>query len=169
VKEIWVDVYGHTRYLVSNLGRVYSDYWKIYKKTSTDKDGYVLVSLNNKTKRRARVVLSSFNPIEGMDKLQVNHVNSIRNDDRLENLEWCTVSENHKHAYKTNGKEATRMKGSTNHNSKLTEGDVREIFKLLEDGSLKQKTIAEIYQVTPTTINYIKLGKSWQHVDRNEK
>ena len=41
-----------------------------------------------------RLVLEAFNPIEKMEELQVNHLNEIRNDNRLENLEWVTCSEN---------------------------------------------------------------------------
>lgn len=47
-----------------------------------------------------RLVLSTFNPIENMENYDVNHKNGDKLDNRLENLEWCTRSENIKHSYK---------------------------------------------------------------------
>ena len=47
-----------------------------------------------------RLVLSTFNPIENMGNYDVNHKNGNKLENRLENLEWCTRSENIKHSYK---------------------------------------------------------------------
>jgi hypothetical protein len=49
-----------------------------------------------------RLVASAFVP--GDTSLQVNHKNGIRSDNRAENLEWVTCSENHKHSYRELGR-----------------------------------------------------------------
>ena len=48
-----------------------------------------------------RLVLSSFNPVKDMGKLDVNHKDGNKLNNSLSNLEWCTRSENVKHAYAT--------------------------------------------------------------------
>lgn len=103
--EIWKDVVGwESSYSVSNFGRIKSkartragknDTESIVsvkiKKTYIDEDGYERVSLyeNNKTKLLGvhRIVAEAFLP--NPDNLpQVNHLNSNKTDNRVENLEW---------------------------------------------------------------------------------
>jgi len=76
-----------------------------------DKCGYrqVALSENGITKQKSvhRLILETFNPIPNMENFQVNHINGNKLDNRLENLEWCTRSENLLHAY-ANGLEKKR-------------------------------------------------------------
>lgn len=90
----------------------------------------------------------------------VNHKNGDKWDPRKENVEWCTYSYNSQHSYDELEREA--CKGTENGNSKLLEGDVREIRKLLEVGGLKHQHIAEMFGVTKTTVSKIKSGKLWK-------
>lgn len=101
-EEIWKDVVGFEgKYQVSNLGNVRSLQNKrgslyILKKGKTP-NGYLTVSLskNNKIHHRIinKLVAEAFIPNPN-NFSQTNHKNEIKEDNRAENLEWCTAKYN---------------------------------------------------------------------------
>lgn len=112
-----------------------------------------------RTFRVHRLVMMAFNPVENMDELEVNHLDGNKKNNKLENLEWCTASENQKHAFKTGLQKA--RKGESSNFAKLTEEDVKQVFELRKQGLL-QREIAEIVGCTPSNISAILRGKSWK-------
>lgn len=83
-----------------------------------DKDGYTSCSLNDgkghKIKYRVhRLVAMAFIP-NPENKPEVNHLNSIRDDNRVENLEWSTRRENELHAYRDGRHPELRQKAREN-------------------------------------------------------
>jgi hypothetical protein len=63
-----------------------------------DQDGYKLCKIDGKMYRVHRLIASAY---YGDSKLFVNHKNGVKDDNRPENLEWVTPSDNNKHAIRT--------------------------------------------------------------------
>lgn len=91
----------------------------------------------------------------------INHIDGNKHNYSLDNLEWCTPSENSLHAYRL--KLRSPMLGSTNGNSRFTEKEVKAIKKRLISGE-RVKDISISYGVTHSVISAIKNGRSWSHV-----
>lgn len=106
-----------------------------------------------------RLVAEAFIP-NPENKPHVNHKNGIKWDNRKDNLEWSTVSENAQHAYDTGLRKANPVVGEKNYGSKLTELKVIEIRK----SNLSQKKLSIQYGVCSSVIQRIKERKSWKHV-----
>ena len=79
-----------------------------------NEDGYAVISLNTaegkrKTEKVHRLVALAF--IENPEnKTEVNHINCIRNDNRVENLEWVTHAENNAYTSKCGNKSNKKIK-----------------------------------------------------------
>jgi hypothetical protein len=93
---------GFEKYYVLPCGGIYNSVRKTYVKPIQNDAGYCYVTLcNNGIKKNMyiqRIVAEHLIPNNDIKKTQVNHKNKIRHDNRIENLEWVTPSENMKHA-----------------------------------------------------------------------
>lgn len=172
VDEEWRDVGGYEGwYQVSNLGRVRSlDRWILLGKTrrfypgvtlkgTSQWDGYVLVAIKRKGYRIHRLVAREFLGEIPKGK-QVNHKDGNKKNNRLDNLEYVTPSQNIQHSYRTG---LCKSVGERHYRSKLTESDVIEIRKKWEEGE-SQETLSSTFKVTRSCITYVVRRKTWKHV-----
>lgn len=98
--EIWKDITGwENLYKISNLGNVYSCKSDMILKPS-NKKGYLVVKLQNYKRKKTvpihRLVASAFIP-NPENKKEVNHIDCNKENNNVNNLEWCTRQENHYH------------------------------------------------------------------------
>lgn len=105
--------------------------------------------------------MMAFNANKNSDFLQVNHLDCDRTNNSLENLEWCTPSENQQYAVKLKRARAANQCGESNTNCKLIDEQVKEIFELRKLGWTHQK-IADEYNVSRRHIGNILQGKRRQ-------
>lgn len=123
------------------------------------KQGYLTVHLRcngkEKTFKVHRLVAEAFIP--NLDnKPQVNHINGIKTDNRVENLEWVTNAENQKHAYDT----GLSHQGEEHGRAKLTNEQV--IYIRDNPDNLTGRALAAMFDVTATAISNIRRGKSYK-------
>lgn len=99
--DIWREIEGYDKnYYVSRFGEVYSTYQNILRKIQVVKK-YCMVNLHYKGKRRThsvhRLVAIAFIP-NPENKPEVNHKDTIKHNNCVDNLEWNTHDENQDHA-----------------------------------------------------------------------
>lgn len=141
IEEVWKDIEGFPGYQVSNYGNVRSLHNNrhgigvtshILKPAIDKTTGYSKVSLwkNGKgaTKSVHRLVAESFLNTPKQNETDVNHIDGNKLNNRASNLEWCTRSENEKHAYKTGLK-----KPNDKNSQPIKIIETGEVFKSLKE------------------------------------
>lgn len=110
-----------------------------------------------------RLVATAYIP-NPENKPYVNHIDGVKHNNHVDNLEWVTASENMIHAARVLDKGV----GENNGNSRYTEETIREVCKLLELGHINQ----EIFIATGVerhTVSMIRTGKAWAWVSEEYK
>lgn len=184
-QEIWKDVIGYESfYEVNNLGVIRSKSRKcpggrgsfhIRKpKLMTirkDKHSYLRVGLTgdgitSSTKQVLwlvhRVVALAFIP-NPENKPMVNHINGIKGDCKVENLEWVTRKENARHAFDTGLQ--VNPKGQDHRMAKLTEEQVLQIREKYRPNRVYGSTkLSREFNISVTNIKDIINRRIWNHI-----
>jgi hypothetical protein len=128
--EVWKLINEHNRYSVSNFGNIRNDTTgKILKPGGTI---YSVVHLWNKTGKTAinihRLVARYFlDEIENSDKMDIDHINRNRRDNRAENLRWVSRGENLRNKNTKKETSTSQLKGVYKRNIKLSKPWVSRI------------------------------------------
>ena len=166
MKEEWRQIPGFKDYEASSFGNIRS--WKNkskgkFLKPATNKYGYRTVVLYDEQKTPIsrtvhRLILVAF---LGESSLVVNHKDGNKKNNKIENLEYCTYSENSKHSFLIG---TQNNKGENHPRHVFKNEDIALIRKLNKEYKIKQTTIAELFNTTQGCISNIVLNKIWSHV-----
>jgi len=155
------------RFIITNHGRLFSinGKWKGVHEVGNHVDqlGYKFTTLRMNPKYRQvrlhQLVAENFIPnLE--NKPQINHKDGNKLNNHYLNLEWCTISENMKHAFRIG---LIDRKGEKHENAKLKNSDIPKIFKLRKQG-LIMRVIGNHFGVNRRTISDVLDGSCWSHI-----
>ena len=118
---------------------------------------YLCDFLLSRSRSYHRIIAECFVP-NPYNKHDINHINGVKTDNRAENLEWCTRSENVIHAYK-NGLERPLI-GVDHHNSKLDD----ELIRYIRQSNKSNYRLAKELGVDQLTIRDARNKKTWRHI-----
>lgn len=157
MNEQWHDIKGYEGiYIISDSGRIAT-----IRNPSKSSEGYPHIHLTKNGKAKLisvhRLIALHFIP-NPLKKRCVNHKNGVKDDNRIENLEWCTHAENMQHAFGIGTQKG--MKGRKHPMAKLTEDEVLEIRKSKEPHYM----ISAMYDISLNYVGQIKRKERWKHI-----
>ncbi len=94
------------------------------------------------------------------NKKIVHHKDGNPLNNRVENLEWVSQSDNVKHGYETR----IILNGINHGSSKLTEQNVKDIREIWSKGKLSQAKIGKLFNIAQVTVHDIIHRKRWKHI-----
>lgn len=173
--EEWKNLFGFEKfYRISSHGNLYSIRSKKLRAKSKYENKYNRIIICKDGERYTvslhRLVADAFLPkIEG--KNYVNHKNGIKSDNRVSNLEWCTMAENNKHKFdsglhpKYTKRHMDQFYETCKKRRKFSLEKAKEIISLYKSGISIFK-LAKENGVREYTIRLLVKGKTYQELSR---
>ena len=169
--EIWKTITEYPDYEISSIGRVKSKQRNVFttagryniKKLKTvnerilkqsERNGYLFVTLRKNNSHKCNMihnlVAAEFIGLK-KEGLVVNHINSIKSDNNYDNLEYCTMSKNTSHYFKSIGKRKGHI--NINHISRIIQRieSGEKIINIANEYEVGRNDIAVIYKIITLT------------------
>ena len=161
-------IYGG-RYIVTETGMVLTmgikggAHFRI-QKVRPNGHGYLRANINKRDEYVHRIVAKCFIPNPN-GYTEVNHKDGVKTNNCVPNLEWCTRSENNRHAFQTglrNYRELSEIaKRPRLAARRFSQDQIREIRQMIGDG-LTDTIIARRFSCRRALIWQIRIGKSYK-------
>lgn len=150
--------YDINDYIITKTGDIYNKHNKRKLKPQLNGKGYLRVSIGKKLMFVHRLVAQTYIP-NPENKLQVNHKDGNKLNNHVDNLEWVNNLENRKHAV-NNG---LHLCGDKCNYAKLTSNEAQAI---LDNDTNTIEELANMFNVSISTIYDIKQKRTWKHLKR---
>lgn len=151
-------------YYVTKDGYIYNDKTNYWTKGFDDGNGYLRFHIKlNKNKKKMvfvhRLIAEAFIP-NTENKPFINHINGIKNDNRVENLEWCTISENLKHKFRIG---LQSYKGEKNNSAKINYEIAEKIRDISNKTGFKARKLNKHYfqEYSVSLIDNVINNRNW--------
>lgn len=154
--ERWETITGD--YEISSQGRL--RHKNRVLSCSVRKDGYIFTNIHGKQIPVHRLVATAF-CVKGVNDTEVNHLDGNKMNNAADNLEWCTRSENQKHAIENH----LQPKATNTYKGKFTAEQRQEIKDLWDLGECSKRELAKRYHVSHTCICDI-INDKYKYVER---
>lgn len=162
--EHWKIVNGFEEYMISDCGRVksFKNGNEVFLKPRVSRDGYLRVALRqggkSKEFRVHVLVMKEFSNC--IPKETINHIDGVKTNNNIENLEYATRSENMKHAY------SMGLKKRVMSACILSDEQVKEIRSIYipKHKEYGMGALAKKYNVSNSTIDKLVRGKTYKHL-----
>ena len=166
-KEIWKPIPGifSDRYSVSNLGRAKSEKNSGVRilKSCCGSNGYPKLTLcidNTMYNFSVHVLVAELFIGDRPSGCDINHINGIKTDNKVSNLEYVTRKENIQHSHMLG---LQTQFGEGHHLSKISETDVVKIREAAKRGETMTK-IGANFSISRTAATLVVKRKTWKHI-----
>ena len=158
------------KYYADDNGHIWSENKQDYMTEYDDKNGYkkVLLMTTDKSAGKGhrfsvhRLILSTFNPVDNMQNLTVDHIDGNHQNNRLDNLRWTTMYENLNNPNTKPNRRCYDQDGTHNSSAVFDKETLLQLINDVNSGNYKRKEVLLKYQICDETLRRILAKQTYQ-------